>query len=486
MDLRHNVIKVTPTFHSVKSVPWSANFITRTPSFGIVYCPTLCRTGACPHTKVRLFGKLGIQVDGKVKCGAQMACGRCVRAGVVCILGYTEPRGATTFGSSIIDGRPRRHARSQSFRSPEDTAVTPDLEREWTSTPSWHMEDERGQMSPLESSPNAETSVARSNEDDGLSLSVFYNHSLSYHLDTHDSNTFDGLFPAESSPLFLHQSHSPVGAPEERCRSQNSHVSDVSERRQRDELDVRLLRLNLRLCEQLSRQQPDRTLETQPGTRTNGWGPAASRAFGDALAIAEEYISTLRDLGGLGLSSPSSPCSFGSGSKATHCVGARIPDDSPCILNIESCYIRLVELFNVCLVNLRDMASRETCNPGTPRPDRVPLISLSNSSFAVLPEVRLDGFVIRQAGLRTKILCQAIRHQFESIEILLGLPIELRVSGRDGMGSCGCLTDGWATTYSVAGVGGDGRLWKYREAVCLLREHIDLAEKGYSASASGI
>ena len=90
-----------------------------------------------------------------------------------------------------------------------------------------------------------------------------------------------------------------------------------------------------------------------------------------------------------------------------------------CVLHLLSSYLQIVAIFDGLFHQLYELQ----CRSGAPSPWLV-------TGLQTLPDLRLAGFPVQQGSLQTKILIQAIQHQFELTEKILGLPVELRVSDR--------------------------------------------------------
>jgi hypothetical protein len=65
---------------------------------------------------------------------------------------------------------------------------------------------------------------------------------------------------------------------------------------------------------------------------------------------------------------------------------------------------------------------------------------ISTGSIQTFPGLQLAGFPVQQRSLQIKLLIETVVHQFEMIEKILGLPVELRVSDRRDGYSTGLLS----------------------------------------------
>ncbi|KAF2129145.1 hypothetical protein P153DRAFT_292206 [Dothidotthia symphoricarpi CBS 119687] len=233
--------------------------------------------------------------------------------------------------------------------------------------------------------------------------------------------------------------------------------------------NLRLSQLNFNLCQQLARQKHGSTSFPDPEYILPAYEtpsePATPDTFGDMLHSMEEYIGTLQSLDGQGipLRAPYNHAVSTSGSKHGNPNAANLM----CMLNLGSCYFRIVDLVNILFLQLLD----RLCNgPTRPSP------AGSSIQMAIgLPQLQLAGFAIQQVGLQIKILIQTVQHQFERIEKLLGLSAELCVSGREDAHT-GCVVDErWSAVFLELGcaLGPDSDLSGKRfEGIRLLRASI--------------
>lgn len=146
---------------------------------------------------------------------------------------------------------------------------------------------------------------------------------------------------------------------------------------------------------------------TRPASPVSTNRQADPNAFGNALCSTSEFLTIFQcnirrsDMAGQGSSFPSP--SF------------------TCILNLLACYARIIAIFDSLLLDLYDQLKKGPTSTSQSATSRDP---------QTLPGLHLGGFVVQQGTLQTKILVQTIEHQFETIEKTLGLPLELRISGK--------------------------------------------------------
>lgn len=152
--------------------------------------------------------------------------------------------------------------------------------------------------------------------------------------------------------------------------------------------EARLCKLNLDLCQQMDRLQT-----------TSGLQPAFADAVGNALKSTDEFSTVLRLL-------------LNRDSRSRFLAAQ---------LDVTACHVRVLALFDLLLQRLHEPGRAPETGPAPPPPS----LSLVD---AVLPGMQLAGFSISHSALQRKILVQTVRHQFEDVEGLLGLPPALRVS----------------------------------------------------------
>ncbi|KAI1081409.1 hypothetical protein F5B20DRAFT_579273 [Whalleya microplaca] len=136
--------------------------------------------------------------------------------------------------------------------------------------------------------------------------------------------------------------------------------------------------------------------------------------FGEALCRTSEFLTIIQSL----MQQP----------REAH--GETNPLPSPSVfgtmdlvitVDILSAYTQILSiydgLFQQLYTTLRSTMGQEASDLSMPR-------------LQTLPGLQLAGFSVLQSNLQTKILMQAIMHQFETLEKVLALPRELRVSKR--------------------------------------------------------
>ena len=184
--------------------------------------------------------------------------------------------------------------------------------------------------------------------------------------------------------------------------------SGLEETMSRAECDLHLSQLNLELCRQThqhvmrmnqanSAATDSEIVSKKAFESAQDGDPSGSNAFGDALCSTGKFLAIIQSYCRIGVyltqDEQASPA----------------PLDCTCILAILISYLRLVSIFDSLLLRLQDLLC-------------------SGAPLETLPGLKLAGFVVQQGNFQTKVLIQAIQHQFEMIERTLGLPLELRVS----------------------------------------------------------
>jgi hypothetical protein len=175
--------------------------------------------------------------------------------------------------------------------------------------------------------------------------------------------------------------------------------------------DQRLSRLNLDLSKWLQNRS-----ENSPATATSSNTSVTSevdvvdqsKLLSDALSYSSEFLAIIHSYSVDGRSSPG-----GSGNSSSNIPKARRLG-IVVILNVVSAYLQLVAIYTKIFQDLSDQPS------GNPK-------SIT-SALNVLTSLHLTGLNASAGNLQTKIVIHAILHQFETIERLLGLPVEFRVT----------------------------------------------------------
>lgn len=135
--------------------------------------------------------------------------------------------------------------------------------------------------------------------------------------------------------------------------------------------------------------------------------PWNSKLFGAVLCDTSEFLAILQ--------SYHSP----SGSDSNNQLGSIV------LLNILLSYLQIITIYNKLLQSLgkRLFESSSTSSP-------LATDDSGGDEMQILPGLQLAGFFVQQENLQTRILMDAMLHQFASIERSLGLPFEFQVTER--------------------------------------------------------
>lgn len=263
--------------------------------------------------------------------------------------------------------------------------------------------------------------------------------------DTTNIDNYSGFL--SPSPQFVETSevtYSSEATPENSTPSTVSTVSTedaFSRTLSSVDSDLRLSHLSMDLCRQAQRSMvPDQKtvgnssavgqasteVDTEPKP-FNGYLDAfgQDKEFGDALCSTSEFMAIVKSrLDAMSLKESATR-------HEAHCHLMNLS----CVLNLISCYLLIVGVFEKLVLRLHEqmtlVISETRCS------------DLSERSYPADPRafsgLHLGSFHVRQSSLQTKILIQIIEHQFEMIEKGLGLPVELRVSSHGRESSKGGL-----------------------------------------------
>ncbi|KAH9896256.1 hypothetical protein F4778DRAFT_260467 [Xylariomycetidae sp. FL2044] len=183
----------------------------------------------------------------------------------------------------------------------------------------------------------------------------------------------------------------------------------------RDECRTRLHSLRRRLWN-ASGLSLDASLGTysgdNPDLMASAYRQAMEDRFHEALSCVSEFLAIVQ--------------SYAS-DEVNHEVVSEPPSDQASILvtlmDTLSAYLQIVSLFDTLFRHLnarmRNLNGQRISSQLTPQ-----------LQIQTLPGLRLAGLSVSSNQLRTEILIQAILHQFATMENILSLPVELRVSRR--------------------------------------------------------
>ncbi|UPX17736.1 uncharacterized protein EKO05_0008076 [Ascochyta rabiei] len=333
-------------------------------------------------------------------------------------MSYTRPRGRSQKDAIAQDDEDTRKATNSALPTPNISMSSgSENTTEDTNTQSWSLLNEYEFFPSLPSSYEAEQTQTHDESVASLHYSSLYRE---LGIDIHTG-----------TPHLLHDAFPKAGAefasPETAASDVYAASSPMPDLVRQLDCEMRLAQLNLDLFRQLKAQIlcPTRSAEDGTENRTSN----TSCALRDVLQSTESYIHVLQSLVACSKSGESPrplPPSWTTSSPLTF----------PCMLNLTSCFFHIVDLFSAFL---EDFAREvDTHNLGSPP-----------RKFQNLPELKLAGLPIHEASLQIKILVLAISHHFETMERLLGLPAELRVSLQPDISTSGLLPSHWVVTMLI-------------------------------------
>lgn len=336
-----------------------------------------------------------------------------MRAGVVCVTSYTKPRGRSQKHCISTHDTSGTDLQYPALPTPESILSTGPAAQD-----GGQLWSPREECNYLPSLPDFESgSLLHSQGEDfaGIEWSPLpKDFDVEAHVDPSS-----GSCPAELPSFFR--------------TSRNHALNECSlEMLQHAECDMRLSQLNLELCRQ-SRAHLHRpnTVSNGPVQRTDSTIASALRGL---LQTTEAFIHTLRCL------SNETELDMDSRCQAPSTLGPSMSQSSltfVSVLNLTSCFFRIVDLFNMLLSSLAIELATQS-----------PLQRRSSSSsvtpaLQILPDLKLAGLAVQEVSLQTKILVLTITHHFEAMERLLGLPADLRVSECKDDNFYGLLSADW-------------------------------------------
>lgn len=355
------------------------------------------------------------------------SCDRCVRAGVPCVTGYTQPLGRSCQG--ILGQRSSNHKtptaarasglrhqptdpsppRSSGSQSAAETVSATVLDPSPGGSNFEVLLPKDTNESPSFTNYNFDLDdIAYSYMEPELLLSLPQSIDLDYHVDIGGCQIAEPCSPRTTENEHPAAMKCAVVEEPKALFKKSKPLSWV-------ECDLRLAQLNVDLCRQMEvctmPDQHSREEGQPPGARFTSASPQADQnLFGDALSSTSEFLAIFQS-------------SIGRSDELLFAgdVDSSVLPSFTCLLNLLACYARIITIFNSLLLSLYHQL--RSCSASTSEFSK-------SSDHQTLPGLQLGGFVVQQGSLQTKILIQTIEHQFETIEKTLGLPIELRVSGK--------------------------------------------------------
>ena len=408
----------------------------------------------------------------KLRCppreNATQSCLRCIRASLPCTTGYLKPLGRSggdgVVTSSHNDAEPAAVSNLELAEevpgcmdmTPLDLESSPSTATTFGSTSSWILPGSLNDDQPL--AQGWSQTPAQDEASNNFFGSYMHEPLLSGNLPSSSaqlsnienrndtlSNDFDRLLsaPTPSEPSSGKQMPHADFITKQQQRARSSSSDNVLSGA---ECDIRLSQLSL----DLSRQMQELLTKSQRGNTTGkDNGPSGnpfevtnrssgtqstSNSFGDALRSTSEFLAILLCYENGGVGATSSAVSLSCRSRVNNdASGSSI--GFACVLSLLSSYLRIIAIFDGLFHQLYELQRRN----GVTSPELV-------AGLQTLPDLHLAGFPVQQGSLQTKILIQAIQHQFELIEKILGLPVELRISDRREEYYMGLLQNEWART----------------------------------------
>ncbi|OCL13418.1 hypothetical protein AOQ84DRAFT_415424 [Glonium stellatum] len=389
------------------------------------------------------------------------SCARCTRQGVQCVTSYSNPLGRTARASAPITSQ--RNSRP---------ALLPGLDSrpngmEASSRPGPQM---RPWPSPVQGAsqnkaPLAQNFLPFSATEDNLNIFGLCDHgSVSSDLlifsDNANSEKTAGLLYEDSDDFTsFHSTPAPAAGGridfmQTAKELQQTHDGSIDEQSLENgasdfECDPRLSKLGLELSRQLSlctaTYEPwddtamvDRSDSERAEGMMNQNSISNPNSFGDALCGTSEFLTIIEAYGLAERPSAGSENGPGTTRIFRPSLGIII------ILNLLSAYLQIIAIFDNLILRLYKQLCGRTSQG-------------SVAELQIVPGLRIASFSIQQGDLQTKILIQAILHQFEMIEEMLGLPAEFRVSDRPDAFT-GLLGDKQAKSLLKAVIEGKGNL----------------------------
>ena len=413
----------------------------------------------------------------KLRCpprdNATQSCLRCVRGSFPCTTGYTKPLGRSggdggaasshngaeppadlidEMAGRVLEGLDMRLLEPESSPS---TAITFGSADSWTLSTPDNDDQPPGQIwsQTLTQDKDSPNFFGSYNHDSLLTNNGLSSTAPLSNIENRNNTLFDDFNRVFSAPTpseldrgeQIPYATSITGQQNRTLSSSGENVLSGAER------DVRLSQLSLDLSRQMqeceTKAQHGNTASKDDAPSRNPFDTtikssadqSASQPYGDALRSTSEFLEILLcyDNG----NTSATAVSLTQRQSAISDV-SNAPVNFTYVLNLVSCYLRIIGIFDSLLRQLHELQCRKGITP----PDYGVVVA----GLQILPDLHLAGFPVEQGSLQTKILIQAIEHQFELIERSLGLPVELRVSDRREDYHSGLLQNEWARSLMQA------------------------------------
>ncbi|KAI1298198.1 hypothetical protein F5Y03DRAFT_368219 [Xylaria venustula] len=357
-------------------------------------------------------------------------CERCVRAGAECFTGYTQPLGCINKTNNSRRSQPQQKARqcslvktpslstSQEWADDEVmNAAMPYLSADACDPHNW--ED-------ILSAPVAREELETRNDIFETFLQAAFETDEQVLVDRSCSAIGDGQTLEETSQL--------QHIPNTSLFNVNSQTADptpapflghtIDNLLSAAEHDLQLSQLDADLCRQIqtcltvtketqlvSLGRTDILQQHQTNSFTNISTDTISNAIGKALCSAQRYVTILQSL------------TKGSGISGNPGAQQLSFKESHAPLHLLLTYCRVVTLFDCLVAHMHQQLNSST---------DIQSAQSAMSKQQTLPDMKFGGFQVQNRGLQVRILIQIIQHQFGLLENILGLPIDLQVTGHRG------------------------------------------------------
>lgn len=146
---------------------------------------------------------------------------------------------------------------------------------------------------------------------------------------------------------------------------------------------------------------------------------STENSIAKAVQSTTSFVAILKSLSPLKVSNSPETWSASDSGIATACTSTRAtvsPLGMATYLLLLSTYLQLIQLYNTMFSHMTQVLGNVTGD--------------TMGEFQPRPEFRIAGLPAMPSRLYIKILIEIIEHQFESVELLMGLPAEYRISGR--------------------------------------------------------
>ncbi|KAI5865339.1 hypothetical protein GGS23DRAFT_422270 [Durotheca rogersii] len=361
------------------------------------------------------------------------ACARCLRLGAECVTSYPRPPGRSSKANNpeALSQQPLRTSRPAEPRRqvamPGSVAIPPSTSHAivsaTTATASRHT---HSPTSHARSHSNDPPFVSGPYQDLFKHTSTISADNLAFLTPDPSHHDLDDVFFSMDPSTFTH-AHVDKTDPSQGItpRTEDAFDNDKSagDGNSYLENDTRLSSLMLDLsrrleqCMEMTSSADNMMTMDIPSATDSTSQNLLTHALGDLsefLFIVQSYVSRKPTL-----ASDASESGATMGSSSSSMVGAESRIGTVVLLNILSAYLQIVAIYDILLQTLSDRLLEG-------------LDEASGDSQRTLRGLPLAGLSQRQGNLQTRILLHAILHQFDTVESVLGLPAEFRVTDKSG------------------------------------------------------